>query len=173
MANPSNSLKEKVEKLEKMLLLHSAKIRQLTSTVEQLKSDQFSGNDKCPQFITIPNGADGNWHSLEFITGDNLSARLSGHRGYHIYADYQTPGKHSLGSWTVLNTYGAVPEILGGSAAYNSDSRKLELQWVGTTYDFQLQIRSAIAATNTNFPNIRVCIDPLPAKLSINDKVAN
>lgn len=77
--------------------------------------------------------ADGTWHSV--------LAGLSGRQAFDIVAEFGTSGKHSMGRWTAVNTY-ATNYVTGNSTNYNGSSGNIQVQWVGTTYDVDLQIRS-------------------------------
>ncbi len=76
---------------------------------------------------TIP--ADGTWY--------NLFTELDGHQMFEIIADLRSPTFHSLGHWICAQSY-SHSYIDGNSTNYNG---QIELQWVGATYDMDLQIR--------------------------------
>jgi len=80
--------------------------------------------------FTFP--ADGAWR--------NLYAGLNGHQLYEIVADYGTSCYHSVGHWYVGNTYAST--FVDGTATAHGGV-PIQVQWVGSTYDMALQIRSA------------------------------
>lgn len=163
--------------LEKIVAVQQAQIAKLTSDLNEIKTNIENGNIACPQFQIIEKGTDGIWHDLKIKLPSNSAVLLNSHHGYHISADYASSGVHGLGFWTVLNSHSGVTyPIMGGSSTHKHIDQGLELRWAGPdsetpdVYNFKLQIRTKTKALHeldlTPAP-IRVCIQPLPRMLNI------
>lgn len=92
--------------------------------------------------------ADGNWHKI--------ASNLNGCFMFEVVAGVgkKKTGKYALLHATAISTYGkSKNRIKKVQAHYSVRSNRLEIKWTGTTYDFNLELR-----TRSNYgDNIAVC----------------
>jgi hypothetical protein len=97
---------------------------------------QFWGRKGTYKVGEVP--GDGNWHSI--------LTNLNHHHAYEVIADIAQSGRHGLTHAIATSTYADSSGISMTQASYGGG--KIELRWTGSTYDFDLQIRTVLEYNN-------------------------
>ncbi len=87
---------------------------------------------------TVPGNAA--WH--------RILTKLNGHHAYELIADIGQSGRHGLTHAIAVTTYGAFGgHSRGGITKTRGDynNGRIDVRWTGSTYDFNLEIRTEVA----------------------------
>ena len=88
-------------------------------------------------FKTGTVAANGRWQ--------NVLTKLNHHNGFEIIADISMSGSHGLTHAIAVKTYmgdGASGGITKTQAYYGHNNCRIDIRWAGTTYDYNLQLRT-------------------------------